>query len=291
MRFLIRLVGLTCILAACDQESTPTDPTSPRPAFLVQEGEEASSAALLDLRLVRDELLATDRSYAAAGASTNLVDALVAPLADNGVFLAPGPGFLQGPDAVREALLANPINALSKWRWDTIRVDVSSDGTQGYTYGYTEFELPDGTILPGKYLAYWARQTGGDWKMAAYRRLPRAPGAVSLTPPPGFETPTTMHRRYFPKTEPPAEIQTLNATDLAFSGLAQIVTIAEAFVHYASSDAAHSGGPVAWAFGADEIAAAHAGEPAGLFNWAPAIADVAGSGDLGSPSETCFRRV
>ena len=42
-------------------------------------------------------------------------------------------------------------------------LDVSSDGMEGYTVGYTELTQPSGTVLPGRYLAYWVKQSDGTW--------------------------------------------------------------------------------------------------------------------------------
>jgi ketosteroid isomerase-like protein len=271
-------------VTACtaDRATAPALPRGPSATVASGEGSEASANARLDLREVRTSLLAVDRAYAEAAKSVNLIDALVAPLAPQSVFLAPGPTFLRGPDAVRAALSANPNNASSKWSWTAIRVDVSSDGKEGYTMGYSELTLPSGAVLPGRYLAYWAKQSDGTWKIEAYKRIPRAAGTVSLTPPPGFETPETKHRRYFPNTDAGAEAEAAAATDRAFSDLAQIVGNSESFARYAAESAAQSGNSasVGWEFGRAAIAAAHAGEPLGIFSWAPVIAHAADSGDL-----------
>ena len=246
------------------------------------EGGEASSRAQIDLREVRAELLAVDRAYAEAAKSVNLIDALVAPLAPNAVFLAPGSVFPRGPAQVRALLQATPANALAKWSWTAIRVDVSSDGKEGYTVGYTELTQPSGAILPGRYLAYWVKQGDGTWKIEAYKRITRVPGAVSLTPPSGFETPDDKHRRYFPNTDAAAEAEAAAATDQAFSDLAQIVGNSEAFARYAAPTAAQSGSSasVGWEWGRAAIAAAHAPEPLGIFSWTPVISHAAASGDF-----------
>jgi len=284
MQRLPLLAALALSLAACAADPSTAPITGASSLSSAKgEGAEASARAHLDLRELRASLLATDRAYAAAAAGTNLVDALVAPLAPDAVFIAPGPGLARGPEEARAALLLNPNNPLSKWTWTAIRVDVSSDGTRGYTYGYAELTLPTGAVLPGKYLAYWARQSDGSWKIAAYKRTLRAPGAVSLTPPAGFETPDTKHRRYFPNTDPAEELEAIEATDRAFSDLAQVTGNAEAFATYVAPDGANagSGASVEWAFGPDAIRAAHADEPPGLFFWTPEVGDVAASGDLG----------
>jgi ketosteroid isomerase-like protein len=286
MRSLSFVVIACCFTSgACtaDHVAGPsTLPSSSASSVAAGEGNEASAAAHLDLREVRAELLAADRAYAEAAKSVNLIDALVAPLALDAVFLAPGPVILRGPDAARAVLSANQTNALSKWSWTAIRADVSGDGKEGYTMGYTELTQPSGTVLPGRYVAYWAKQADGTWKVEAYKRIPRAEGAVSLTPPPGFETPETKHRRYFPNTDANAEADAVAATDRAFSDLAQVVGNAESFARYAAPTGAQSGNSesVGWVFGPAAIREAHAGEPLGIISWAPEIARAASSGDL-----------
>lgn len=276
----------TVLAAAACTADAPTSPDAGAMRASLDassgEGGEASARARIDLREVRAELLAVDRAYAEAAKSVSLIDALVAPLAPNAVFLAPGPVFPRGPAQVRALLQATPANALSKWSWTAIRVDVSSDGMEGYTVGYTELTQPSGTVLPGRYLAYWVKQSDGTWKIEAYKRIPRAAGAVSSAPPPGFETPDDKHRRYFPNTDAAAEAESAAATDRAFSDLAQIVGNSEAFARYAAPTAAQSGtsASVGWEWGRAAIAAAHAPEPLGIFSWTPVISHAAASGDF-----------
>jgi ketosteroid isomerase-like protein len=276
----------TVLAAAACTPDTATSPSARTTyaSFAASSGEggEASARAQIDLREVRAELLAVDRAYAEAAKSMNLIDALVAPLAPDAVFLAPGPVFPRGPAQVRALLEATPANALAKWSWTAIRVDVSSDGKEGYTVGYTELTQASGTVLPGRYLAYWVKQGDGTWKVEAYKRITRAPGVVSLTPPPGFETPDDEHRRYFPNTDATAEADAAAATDQAFSDLAQVVGNSAAFARYAAPTAAQSGSSasVGWEWGRAAIAAAHAPEALGSFSWTPVISHAAASGDL-----------
>ena len=286
MRRLPFVVVMCCAAMACTADHA-TAPSSPgrlpvTPNVASGEGGEASANARLDLRDVRAELLAVDRAYAEAAKSANLIDALVAPLAPQGVFLAPGPVFTRGPAAVRALLSATPSNATSKFGWTAIRVDVSSDGKEGYTVGYSELTLASGAVVPGRYLSYWVKQADGTWKIEAYKRLTRVPGPVSLTPPPGFETPDDKHRRYFPNTDPTAEANAAAAADLAFSDLAQVVGNSEAFARYAAPTGMQSGAgaSVGWEFGREAIFAARAGDALGAFNWSPVIAHAASSGDM-----------
>jgi hypothetical protein len=84
---------VTSVACTADRAAAPS-PGGSSTALSVSAGEggEASTAAHLDLREVRAELLTVDRAYAEAAKSVNLIDALVAPLAPQGVFLAPGRG-------------------------------------------------------------------------------------------------------------------------------------------------------------------------------------------------------
>ena len=278
------LVALSTAACAADTATAPlaSPPASASRSNSNGEGDEASAAAHLDLRAVRAELLAVDQAYAEAAKSANLIDALVAPLAPQSVFLAPGPVFTRGPAAVRTLLSATPSNATSKFGWTAIRVDVSSDGKEGYTVGYSELTLASGAVVPGRYLSYWVKQADGTWKIEAYKRLTRVPGPVSLTPPPGFETPDDKHRRYFPNTDPTAEANAAAAADLAFSDLAQVVGNSEAFARYAAPTGMQSGAgaSVGWEFGREAIFAARAGDALGAFSWTPVIAHAASSGDM-----------
>ena len=279
-----RAILACAFVAACANGPTIVTKQAGSGSFNVNgEGSQARDAAQRDLALLRDTLLAADRAWAALGDATNLVEALAAPMAPDGIFLAPVPsnGFLRGPAQVRDALNANPANKTAKWHSSVIRADVSSDGQHGYTYGYSEQVLANGTVLPGKYQAYWARQSDGSWKMAAFKRVARGAGPVSLTPPAGFETPTSRHRRYYPNTDPDAERQALFAVDVGFSDAAQFGE-ADAFAAYAAPDGAQTGGNTmaSWVFGPAAIRAAHPAGPVG-FTWKPELGAVATSGDLG----------
>jgi len=270
------------MLAGACADRASTGPTALVRLSSVQgEGDEASANAHLDLRAEREALLAADRAYSAASQGLNLVDAIVGTLAPNAVLVAPGPGLAVGPAQARAVLMANPNNPLSKWSWTPIRGDVSSDGTHGYTYGYGDVTLPSGAVVPVKYQSYWEKQADGSWKVAAYKRVGRGPGAVRLTPPTGFETPDEKHRRHFPNTTAADAVAQVRAADVAFSDLAQVTTVSAAFAAFAAPDGVHTGGAIEFAFGPDEIAALFDGLAAGSFSWAPEIAGAAESGDLG----------
>jgi ketosteroid isomerase-like protein len=185
----------------------------------------------------------------------------------------------------RSPLAANPSNHVSTYTWAPIRADVSSDGTTGYTYGYSELRIPATATAParvslGKYIAAW-RRSGGTWKVTALVRNPRPAGPVSETPPAGFETPATKHRRYLPNTPAAATLAEIMDADRAFSQAGD-AGLPAAFVAFAAPDAALIGGPATFVFGAEAIRQDIQPLPAELsFTWGPVEGEAAASGDLG----------
>jgi len=264
--------------ASCTSTSTVERMTGVAASINRNEGEEASTDAQLDLNVERAALLAADKAYSDYSASTNLVDGTLHMVADNIVYIAPGP-YVTSVDALRALLAANPANATATLTWTAVRADVSSDAKRGYTYGYTEIRLPDGSIVPGKYIAYWERQADRTWKLRAYRRNLRPAGTVSFTPPPGFETPSYAHYRYFPNTDPASTLASVFAVDQDFSDLAA-TGVGDAFARYAASDGAVLSGSPAIAFGSAAIAENYAGFGPGTLVWSPSLGDAASSGDL-----------
>jgi ketosteroid isomerase-like protein len=233
-----------------------------------------------DLRTVRAELLDADKAFATRSASTNLVDGLVAMLADDVIFVARGAGRLTSPGAVRTYLGANTANARSRLTWTPMRADVSGDGTRGYTYGYLIATLPNGESAPGKYLAYWRRNDDGAWRVLAYKRVPREAGDVSYVLPAGFEIPTADRYPSFATQSKSVRNDAVMANDRAFAAFALRAGVGAAFRKYAASDAVGLFDSRGLTFGPDAIAASFGDVKPGAFFWRPAVADVAPSGDL-----------
>jgi ketosteroid isomerase-like protein len=184
-------------------------------------------------------------------------------------------------DAV-EALRANPLNATSHAEWTPIRAGISADGEHGFTFGYMTTRRADGTVTPGKYLAYWVKGADG-WRVAVYRNRARAEGDVSmaLLPP---TLPTLMAAR---GTAGDVERHraSLDAAERAFSNEAQAIGLDAAFTKFGTADAVNMGGPATgFVTGAAAIGkAVSEGEPAtgSSVKWAPERVIVASSGDLG----------
>ncbi len=195
------------------------------------------------------------------------------------VMLAPT-GIVRGAAVAQAALRANADNARSRAEWTPIRGGVSADGEHGFTYGYMTTTRPDGAALPGKYVAYWRRTPTG-WRVAVYKRAPRAPGPVELAERPPAVPPLGTRPNALESARYAAELQQV---EHEFSDEAQR-GFGAAFRRYAAPDAAHVGGQndTSFLFGPEAI-----GRPldvvdtSGLtITWAAADAIAAASGDLG----------
>jgi Domain of unknown function (DUF4440) len=229
------------------------------------------------------ELLATDSAFAEAGKSLPVVEALAPMFADDVEMPAPG-GFIMGRDSVLKALRANPVNAAANFHWTPVRVGVSADGRQGFTFGYGSLVRPDTAATPLKYLTYWVKD-GGGWHAVAYKlgRASGSPAGAAAMPP------ALPPRSVAPATDP-ARVeefrQSLDTAERAFSRDAQQIGLRSAFARYGRPDAVNMGGPARSRFvvGGDSIGAVVSqGEPdsGSSVSWAPDRVIVASSGDLG----------
>ena len=234
---------------------------------------------------VAESLLAADRAFAAASATTDLVNGLSAQFADDVVMPVPGKGFAVGRKAAIEALAAKADQASARIEWTPARVGISADGRHGFTFGTMQMRMADRSVQPLKYLAYWVHETDG-WRVAAYRRARRPATASGPVP----MMPAALPTRLVDGTTDPAvradDVQSLERAERVFSDEAQTIGLATAFARHGSADAVNMGGPdeAGFVVGAEAIGRAVAvGEPAAgsSVSWASDRVIVAGSGDLG----------
>jgi hypothetical protein len=202
--------------------------------------------------------------------------------AEDVIMPVPGNRFVEGRAGAVEALRANADNLAGRVEWTPIRGGVSADGQHGFTFGYMTLRRPDGTTLPLKYLSYWIRQPDG-WRVAAYKRRPRAAGDVSLAP-----MPPSLPERIVPALkQPPATLVTeLKETENTFSATAQRIGIGPAFAQFGSADAVNMGGrdDASFVVGAEAIGrsvGAGGAAASSPVSWGADRALVASSGDLG----------
>ena len=230
-----------------------------------------------------DELMAADRAFAASAAGANLVDALLGMFRDDVTMNWPK-GFARGRDEARAALLTNAANADSRLSWTPLRAGVSADGLHGFTLGVMTMTLPDQTVRPLKYMAYWIRDASG-WKVAAYKR---APAGAGPTPTEVF-APSLPSRLVAPVTDQAvidAHRVSLTSAEKAFSDDAQVMGVGPAFVKWGRDDATNFGDPTSpgYTVGAAAIGAGVGGQSRPgptTIEWSAERALVASSGDLG----------
>lgn len=231
-----------------------------------------------------DDLLSADRAFSAASAKTDMISGLSAMFAPDVAMPAPPGKMYDGKAAAVEALKANPDNAKSSIEWTPIRGGISADGLHGFTFGYMTLHKPDGTTTGLKYLAYWVNGDEG-WRVAAYKRGPRAEGIVSLemlapSLPSAESTPVTDNAVISRHRE------SLDHAERAFSDESQRIGLGAAFVKHGSADAMNMGGPdvAGFVMGSAAIGLAVSGgklDAPSPVNWAPDRVIVASSGDLG----------
>ena len=233
---------------------------------------------------VVDELLAADRAFSAASASTDLVSGLTAMFADDVVIPNPPGQFAEGKAAVVAMLRANADNARSRTEWTPVRAGVSADGAHGFTVGFMTIHRPDAATIALKYLAYWIKRPEG-WRVAAYKRVRAAEGSPSLVE----MAPALPAQIVAPVTDASViaqHRQSLDKAERSFSDEAQQIGLGPAFAKFGSADAVNlaGGNEPGLIVGADNIARlVAAGQPAGgsSLRWAPDKVIVASSGDLG----------
>lgn len=241
----------------------------------------AAAAADATPASVADDVLAADRAFSERGAKDFLA-AAEAMFAVDVTMPAPGGRLVRGRDAVLAAFRENAVNVGSRATWTPIRAGVSADGRHAFTYGYMTATHSSGNTADMKYLAYWVRDEDGAWRVAAYKRTPRAAGEVD----------TAMRAPALPASLVPWDaakvdeaVRSVVAVEQAFSDEAQRIGLGPAFAKYGSVDAMNMGGPgsAEFAFSATKIAElVGAGEgPTSSVSWSAERALAASSGDLG----------
>ena len=244
-------------------------------SVLVACGAPPDPRAQLDLRQERATLRAADSAFAAR-ASRGLLPALRETLDEDVVFLAPGEPVRVGKAATLAMLDSDGASAKSTASWRAVRVDVSSDGRAGYTYGFGS------ATGPFKYIAYWKKDPTGTWRVAAYVGVPQDSTAPA-DPPAGFESPTARSYRPFPGTGPRGGVGGPMDADRQFAARALSGDVATAFASFAAPDGAMLSGQPGIVYGPEAIRKAFvANFPArGRILWRPVAGNVAATGDLG----------
>jgi ketosteroid isomerase-like protein len=233
-----------------------------------------------DLATRRHELEAAQQEAIRRAAAGDVIGAIADAMAPTGAYGAALRAQLgTGPAAARRFLERDTLNAKSRGRWVVVRLDVSADGNDGYSFGYLDFVRPNGDTLPGGFKSYWRREADGRWRMLAFGRGPRTPGALTSMPD-SLRTATRSPRRW-PMTDTLEAWRGLAATERAFSDLAA-TDVRVAFMAYAAPDGGRLDG-AGYVFGRWAIGEGFRTPPPGFagFSWSAERGSVAKSNDLG----------
>ena len=144
-----------------------------------------SLALAADSPTPREELIGAEHAFCAQVAKVGIADAFLANMADE-CFLADRlsltraeyeASVLKARAKAGAAYKPGP-NPNVQLVWSPIKVDVSADGTLGYTWGRYDFtsKSKDGKVetSTGIYLTLWKRQADGSWKFV-YDGAPQLP--------------------------------------------------------------------------------------------------------------------
>ncbi|QNP45210.1 hypothetical protein H9L14_11220 [Sphingomonas sediminicola] len=227
-----------------------------------------------------ETLIAADRKLSGpfdlADGSSTITSLLTEDVA---LFAIPVPGLARNKADARQVLGKAFGPGQSVVTTVPIRVGLSSDGTQGFSFGF--MNVGRDKLKLGKYVAYWVRSAAG-WQVAAFKWVPRPEGTVST----GRREPALPTKFAASAKDNFAHEQyrkSLDATERRFSADAQTMGIGRAFRKYGSADAMNVGGEADFTFGNDAIAEAQGGDAAkgSPVRWAPDGVLVSSSGDLG----------
>jgi ketosteroid isomerase-like protein len=231
-----------------------------------------------------EALLEADRRFSAAAAGTDAVTALTSMFVPAVIMPGPPGRLHRGLEAVTESLRANPDNDGAHLEWTPIRVGLSADGQQGFTFGFMTLRRKDGTRLPLKYMSYWIKGDAG-WRVIGYKRARRPEGDVALTPmapllPAALAVPARV-----PTTGDPMA-KRLAEAERAFSNEAQQIGLGAAFTKWGSETAVNMGGPdsAGYVVGPAAIGRSVGASAPGTTSpveWSSDVTIVASSADLG----------
>jgi ketosteroid isomerase-like protein len=111
-----------------------------------------------------EEVLATDRAFAALAASDGVPAAFAHYAAHDALMVRGSSENTVGHDAVVARFANWPEGATLEWTPRAARV--SSRGDMAWSWGDSVFVAADGTRTPGRYVSIWSRDVEGEWRFA-----------------------------------------------------------------------------------------------------------------------------
>lgn len=115
----------------------------------------------------KNEIVETERQFAKMAKEKGISEAFLHFAADEAVLFREGE-LVQGKQAMREWFDNRPNRPDATLSWEPSFVDVSADGSLGYTYGPYSYSYSDSTgqqqTSKGYFHTVWKRQPDGQWK-------------------------------------------------------------------------------------------------------------------------------
>ena len=222
----------------------------------------------------RDSLFRLDQTRGDSVAARGEIDGALALFHDDVIYLRAGVPAVYGRDAARLLFASTP--GTGSHTWQPLGGGVSYDLRGGYTYGIAAHAAGSGAVRLDRYVAYWTREHGEPWRIAAYAEVNGPLGAevnfsANQLVPPADSLPRKL-------ADAVAEVR---AADSLFADLADRLGPGFAF----SNTVAPEGvlfGPTQLVIGPKAVAEFFRAQPPGSsLTWRPVYASVAGSRDLG----------
>lgn len=116
--------------------------------------------------LTKAEIYKTEKAFEKMVADKEIAEAFYFFADENAVILRANDSIIKGKENIKKFYSTKPTKATINWTPDFI--EVSGDGTLGYTYGKYVWKLKkdDGTLSESKgvFHTVWKKQADGTWK-------------------------------------------------------------------------------------------------------------------------------
>ncbi|MEL6759826.1 MAG: hypothetical protein AAFP04_05430, partial [Myxococcota bacterium] len=217
-----------------------------------------------------------DRAHSWFSEHSGYESGFVPLLADDVVLVVEGQPILRGKTLATEYYRSIDPDSQQRLSWHPTRIDASTDGTLGYSFGWTETLSDNDEVVYGENIAVWRRSKNVGWRVAVYYQS-------TLRGPPDQDSENLAlfpdeSRRCPPS---PSSEEALLRVDIEFSARSVADGRAVAFSEYAAPEGAlrRSGVLVV---GPEAIAESLSNVPDGEeLAWGPQLAGLAESYDIG----------
>jgi ketosteroid isomerase-like protein len=126
-----------------------------------------SGKKMPDVSVLKKEIVTTEKAFEEAARSKGIAKAFFEFADDSAVILRANDTLVKGKDGILK-FYQNPVFRSATVTWRPSFVDVSSDGTLGYTYGNYCWKNRDKSgnyrELRGVFHTVWKKQKDGSWK-------------------------------------------------------------------------------------------------------------------------------